>query len=183
MTLRAQTVEVKPYDPAWVDKFKKLGGDIRTALGDVALRIDHKGSTSVPGLAAKPVIDIQISVRSLEPEDAYRVPLQSIGYQMQPDNNDLGKRFFFRPTDHAANVHVRELGTYGEQVTLLFRDYLRTHPEAAAHYGAVKSELATRNWADVDEYAAAKSTVVWSLMHEAHLWSMNSGWRLGPSDA
>jgi GrpB-like predicted nucleotidyltransferase (UPF0157 family) len=151
VTLRAQKVEVKPYDAAWPEKFAKLGGAIREALGDVAVRIDHKGSTSVPGLAAKPVIDIQVSVRSLEPEDAYRVPLQSLGYQMQPDNDDLGKRFFFRPTDHAANVHVREAGTYGEQVTLLFRDYLRTHPEAGAPKGAGESERSTRKWTHVDQ--------------------------------
>ena len=183
MTLRAQRVEVLPYDPAWADAFAQIGADIRGALGDVAIRIDHKGSTAVPGLTAKPVIDIQVSVASIDPADAYRVPLQAIGYQLQPDNEDLGKRFFFRPIDHRASLHVREQGTYGEQVHLLFRDYLRTHPEAAAHYGAIKQDLSTRNWTDVDEYAEAKSNVVWSLLHEAHLWSMNTGWRLGPSDA
>jgi len=183
MTLRAQRVELVPYDPRWSERFTELGGAIRAALGDSALRIDHHGSTAVPGLAAKPVIDVQVSVAQLEPASAYQPQLEELGYSFSPDNDDRTKRFFFRRTDSVANVHVRVAGSFGEQTALLYRDYLRAHPEAASHYGAVKSGLAERSWADVDEYANAKSNVVWSLLHEAFLWSMDTGWSPGPSDA
>ncbi|MEO3875732.1 GrpB family protein [Nonomuraea sp. B12E4] len=84
-------VEIVDHDPAWQERFAALGTALRGALGDVALRIDHIGSTSVPGLAAKPVIDLQISVRSLEPTAAYQAPLEQLGLVYRANNPERTK--------------------------------------------------------------------------------------------
>ncbi len=94
MPAQPQPIVIVPYDDAWPERFRELAGAIRTALGDLALRIDHIGSTSIPGLAAKPIIDIQISVASFEPFDLLRAPLEAMGYVWRADNTDLTKRYF-----------------------------------------------------------------------------------------
>ena len=82
-------VEIAPYDPIWPARFGQLGGELRAALGTNALRIDHIGSTSIPGLTAKPIIDNQISVAAFEPLDAYRLPMEQLGYIFRADNTDF----------------------------------------------------------------------------------------------
>jgi GrpB-like predicted nucleotidyltransferase (UPF0157 family) len=93
-----QELQIVPYDPAWPSEFEAEAVRIRTALGCLAVRIDHHGSTSIPGLAAKPVIDIQVSVESLQPMSAYREPLCSIGYVHVPHTDDSFCPFFHRPS-------------------------------------------------------------------------------------
>lgn len=173
-----------PYDPDWRNRFKVMGTRIRKALGDVAVRVDHEGSTAVPGLLSKPVIDIQISVAALEPVDAYVPLLEPLGLSFDPDNLDRTKRFLtgdFRGVG-MANVHVREVGSFGEQFQLLFRDFLRAEPAAAARYADEKERLAANAWITVDEYAEAKGEVVWTLIREASRWAAHRGWEPGPSD-
>lgn len=89
-----EIVVIAPYNSEWPEMFYMLGSDLRRALGDTAMRIDHIGSTSVPGLAAKPIIDVQISVAGFEPVDAFRKPLESLGYVFRSTNSDLAKRYF-----------------------------------------------------------------------------------------
>src|SRR5262249_11057136 len=123
-------IRIVPYDPAWPERFRTLGAALREALGEVALRIDHIGSTSVPGLDAKPIVDIQISVASFEPLDSFRLPIEALGYVFRADNTDLAKRYFREPPGTPrTHIHVRRAGSWSEQFALLFRDYLRTHPE------------------------------------------------------
>jgi GrpB-like predicted nucleotidyltransferase (UPF0157 family) len=134
---------VAAHDPAWPVRFAELGRELRAGLGAVALRIDHIGSTSVPGLAAKPIIDIQVSVADFEPLAAYRLPLEQLGYVYRAGNPERTKRYFREPPGRPrTHVHVRRLGSFSEQWALLFRDYLRAHPEVAAEYDAVKRRLA-----------------------------------------
>src|SRR5262245_11402536 len=90
-------VEIAPYSEEWPAIFRALGSSLRQALGDVAIRIDHIGSTAVPGLAAKPIIDVQISVASFEPLDAYRLPLAQLGFVFRADNAERTKRYFREP--------------------------------------------------------------------------------------
>ncbi len=137
-------LDVIPYDPRWPEQYVEERTRLSQALGDVAQRIEHNGSTSVPGLAAKPVIDIQISVVDLQPMDAYRIPLQQLGYFHVPHEDDAFCPFFHRPQEwpHTYHVHVVEIGSEEEARTLAFRDYLRDHTEVAEEYANLKLALA-----------------------------------------
>lgn len=172
------------YDPEWPNRFRALAAQLRRALGEVALRIDHIGSTAVPGLAAKPILDIQISVSSLHPLDSFRPPLESLGYVWRADNPDLTKRYF-RESPGAArtHVHVRKAGSWSEQFALLFRDYVRAHAETAARYAELKRGLAEEYGGDRHGYTEAKSPFIWEAMAAASEWSQLVGWEPGPSDA
>jgi len=157
---------------------------LREALGGLALRIDHIGSTSVPGLAAKPIIDIQVSVEAFELCDPLREPMERIGYIWRADNSDLTKRYFREsPGSPRTHVHVRIRGSWSEQFALLFRDYLRVHPEVADQYAAVKQDLARRHRNDRHGYIESKEPFIWRTMRQASTWSQEVGWRAGPSDA
>jgi GrpB-like predicted nucleotidyltransferase (UPF0157 family) len=181
---RAHRVAIVSYDPTWPTQFENTARELREVLGDRALRIDHIGSTSVPGLAAKPVIDVQVSVATLAHADSWTADLMLAGFRWDEDNEDLTKRFFHGPEmGPSLHVHVRELGSLGEQLSLVFRDYLRSHRSAAQRYEAFKRDLSTRLWRDGDEYAEAKTDIVWPLLNEAFRWSAASGWRPRPSDA
>jgi len=132
-----------PYDPEWPRLFKEQAAAFRSALGAVALRIDHIGSTAVPGLAAKPIVDIQISVASFEPLDAFRLPLEGLGYRFRADNPERTKRYFREPPGaRRTHIHVRQHGSWNEQFALLFRDYLRAHSAVAGRYADLKRDLA-----------------------------------------
>ena len=177
-------VEIVAYDPAWTARFAELGRDLRAGLGEVALRIDHIGSTSVPGLAAKPIIDIQVSVADFEPLAAYRLPLEQLGYVYRAGNPERTKRYFREPPGRPrTHVHVRRLGSFSEQWALLFRDYLRAHPEVATEYDAVKRRLAVHYRDDRRGYAAAKEPFSWAVIRRADGWAQAQGWQPGPSDA
>lgn len=180
----ADPVIVVPYDPEWPNLFQAFAHDIRLALGEVALRIDHIGSTSVMGLAAKPVIDIQISVESLEPMSRYLGPLTDLGYVWIVDNPDVTKRYFREPPGQArTHVHVRKAGSLSEQLSLLFRDYLRVHPQTAQEYAQLKYKLARKFKNDREKYTESKSPFIWNTIRRASEWSQVAGWEPGSSDA
>lgn len=171
-------------DPQWTEEFRAIGTTLRRALGPLAARIDHVGSTSVPGLDAKPIIDIQISVAQLEPVLRYAPALEALGYSFRPENPDRSKRFFRRHEGpRGVHIHVRRSGSVDEQLTLLLRDYLRTHPTDADGYARVKWKLAEVHRNDRERYVDAKSPTVWALLRKADEWSQATGWEPGPSDA
>ena len=159
-------LEIAPYDPAWAAAFEVERDRLAQALGSLARRIDHNGSTSVPGLAAKPVIDIQISVDALQPLDAYGRPLSALGYTHVPDPDDAVCPFFHRPETwpHTHHVHVVSHGGAEERRTLAFRDYLRDHAAEMRDYAALKQRLAPQYAAAAKEareaYADAKSEFI-----------------------
>jgi GrpB-like predicted nucleotidyltransferase (UPF0157 family) len=171
-----QPIELAAYDPAWPTRFAELGRDLRAGLDAVALRIDHIGSTSVPGLAAKPIIDIQVSVADFEPLAAYRLPLEQLGYVYRADNPERTKRYFREPSGRRrTHVHVRRAGSFSEQWALLFRDYLRAHAEVAAEYAAVKQRLALRFRDDRPAYVDAKGPLLWEIIRKADEWAQAQG--------
>jgi len=177
-------IVVVPYDPEWPRHFADLGRRLRDALGRVALRIDHIGSTAVPGLDAKPIVDIQISVASFDPLDVYRTPLERAGYVLRAENPDLTKRYFReRPGQRRTHIHVRRAGGWSEQGSLLFRDYLRANPDDAAQYAELKHALASAHREDRAKYTDAKGPFIWDAMLRANRWSQVAGWEPGPSDA
>jgi GrpB-like predicted nucleotidyltransferase (UPF0157 family) len=132
----------------------------------MALRIDHHGSTAVPGLGAKPIIDIQVSVATLQPLSAYGPRLEAVGYTHVPHPDDSFCPFFHRPIQwpHSHHVHVVERGGREEQRTLAFRDYLRDHPNAAREYEALKRAVAAQvvgvDPESQERYAAAKADFI-----------------------
>src|SRR2546425_8625767 len=136
-------LEIVPYDPRWLREFETERDRIQAALGSLALRIEHNGSTSVPGLAAKPIIDIQISVAALQPIAGYGDQLHALGYTHVPDADDAFCPFFHRPSrwPHTHHVHVVQAGGAEERRTLAFRDYLREHADAAGEYERLKQGL------------------------------------------
>jgi len=188
-------IAIVEANPTWPARFAAEARRIRADLGDWAVRIDHIGSTAVAGLAAKDVLDIQVTAVDAaeldDPRHPGRVALESRGYRWQPNNPDRRKRFFRGPTrasgDDTAtagdvNLHVRRDGCVSQQQALLLRDYLRAEPSARRRYENVKRSLTQQDWPTVDDYAQAKGDVVWELLREADRWSW-SGWRPGPADA
>jgi len=158
--------EISPYDPKWPAAFAAEAERLGHAFGALALRIEHNGSTSVPGLAAKPVIDIQVSVASLQPIAPYETCLRSIGYVHVPHPDDAFCPFFHRPAQwpHTHHVHLVEIGGVEEQRTLAFRDYLREHDDAAREYERLKRSLTKNltpsNAATREAYGLAKTDFV-----------------------
>jgi GrpB-like predicted nucleotidyltransferase (UPF0157 family) len=180
----SEIVSVVPYDPEWSSLFQALGRQLRVGLQGLADRIDHIGSTSISGLAAKPIIDIQISVRTLEPIEPYKTVLESCGFRWRADNSDLTKRYFREhPGERRTHIHVRQSGSWGEQFALLFRDYMRSHPEDAAAYAELKVRLAKQYRMDRKAYLDAKAPFVWQVMQRATDWSQTAGWQPGLPDA
>ena len=179
-----RTIEIVSYDPTWPRLFRKLGATLRGALGDVAVRIDHIGSTSVPGMAAKPIIDVQISVRSFQPLEAFKQPLERLGYVYRADNTERTKRYFREPPgSRRTHIHVRRAGSFSEQWALLFRDYLRTQPEVGADYIALKRRLAAQFPHNGAAYTDAKGPFLWEVIRRADGWAQAQGWMPGPTDA
>jgi GrpB-like predicted nucleotidyltransferase (UPF0157 family) len=177
-------IEISQYQAGWARRFADLGRSLRATLGDVAIRIDHIGSTAVPGLAAKPIVDIQISVADLEPLEAFRGPLEGLGYVFRADNGERTKRYFREaPGTPRTHIHVRRSGSWAEQFALLFRDYLRSHPDNATLYEDLKRKLADQYRDDRRAYTEAKASFVWELMQRADQWSQEVEWVPGPSDA
>ena len=177
-------VVIVPYDVHWPERFVRVAKDLRTALGEVALRIDHIGSTSILGLAAKPVIDIQISVADFEPLDTFRLPLEQLGYVFHPENPELTKRYFREPPgQNRTHIQVRRAGSFDQQLVLLFRDFLRLHSEVAAQYATLKTELAQRYLTDRRAYSDGKHSFIWQVIAQADIWAQRIGWQPGPSDA
>jgi GrpB-like predicted nucleotidyltransferase (UPF0157 family) len=162
----ADTIEIAAYDPGWPAAFEAEAARVHAAMGPLALRIDHHGSTAIPGLGAKPIIDIQISVATLQPLSAYGAKLEAIGYVHVPHPDDAFCPYFHRPMQwpHSHHVHVVERGGREERRTLAFRDYLRDHPEVAREYEGLKRTVATRIGAadpgSLERYAAAKTDFI-----------------------
>ena len=159
---------IVPYNPAWPSRFEAEAARIREALGDVAVRIEHVGSTAVPGLAAKDTIDIQISVPTMD-RTLFEGPLEALGYASVWDKATDEHHFFGRPYEtrpRLFNVHVCPVGSEWERRHLAFRDHLRMDPDAARRYEAFKKEIAP-TFSDTLEYAYAKEDFIREMEREA----------------
>jgi putative glutamine amidotransferase len=164
---RTREYRLSDYDPEWPARFEREVIELRAALGDLAVRIEHVGSTSVPGLAAKPVIDIQISVPSLTPRAPIVEPLRSLGYEHSIDPIEPQHEFFAKGyhdgRSHKVHIHVCETGSTWERRHLAFRDELRRDPVAAAEYVALKRKLAEQHPRDIFSYVDGKSAFIRSV--------------------
>jgi GrpB-like predicted nucleotidyltransferase (UPF0157 family) len=177
------------YRPEWPDEFAAIAAHLRDAHGDHALRIDHIGSTSVPGLAAKDVIDAQVTVRDFTPE--LEAAFERAGYvrnvhtqdHLPPTatgpERDWEKRLFNpAPGARRANIHVRRAGSPNGRYALLFRDYLRAHPLASGAYARAKRALAQYGPTDWDLYYDVKDPICDIIMAGAEDWAATTPWRI-----
>lgn len=164
-------IVVVPYDSSWPGSFSEWRAKLGRALEPTEVRIEHVGSTAVPGLAAKPVIDIMVAVPDVAAEADYVSRVESCGVMMR--SRDEGHSYFRPPPPEprVVQVHVVDLGSDWQRRHLLFRDYLRAHPDAAAAYGGLKTELASVYRDDRLAYNAAKTGFILNHMAIAEEWS------------
>jgi GrpB-like predicted nucleotidyltransferase (UPF0157 family) len=167
-------IEIVPYDCRWPARFDAEAARIREALGSLALRVEHVGSTSVPCLAAKPVIDIQVSVASLATLDLYETPLAQLGYgHVAVGAFDLVYPYFRKPAAWPSthHLHLCVVGSGQELRHLAFRDHLRAHPAVAAEYVALKRSLAAihdgATFESRERYSLAKTPFVNAVLEQA----------------
>jgi GrpB-like predicted nucleotidyltransferase (UPF0157 family) len=166
-TIHDDTIHLADYDEAWAESFSRLASRIRDALGDRELTIEHVGSTSVPGLAAKPVVDIVLTVADTRDEAAYVPAMEDAGFTLLIREPDWFEHRLFRAGEVPANVHVFSAGCTEVDRMVAFRDHLRRDEADRALYESVKRELAMRRWRYVQHYANAKSEVVADIMSRA----------------
>jgi GrpB-like predicted nucleotidyltransferase (UPF0157 family) len=159
-----QEVVIADYDPIWPHWYESAAYRIREALGDKVLQLDHVGSTSVRGLPAKPLIDINLVVADTTDEDAYVPPLGAIGYELRTREPDWFEHRMLRGYDPPVNLHVFNPDCEEVERMLRFRDWLRTHPEDKDLYLRTKRELAAKRWKYVQNYADAKSEVIREIL-------------------
>lgn len=181
-------IRIVDHNPAWEAEFEEIASELRVTTGNRAERIDHIGSTAVPNLAAKDVIDIQISVSDLAKSEVVEL-LKAIGYvnvEGAADNlvgfpsasEELAKRFMLQPEgQRRTHVHIREVGRLSQRYPLLFRDYLRSNSVVRDAYQMIKSELAQRFIDDSESYYAIKDPYMDTVYEAAKSWAEHTNWQ------
>ena len=182
-------IVIKDYDPEWIQQFETIRSSLLDVLGPRALRIDHIGSTAVPGLGAKDVIDVQVTVKEITPKIIQK--LVNAGYDHigrithdhvpagENDEPDLWVKLLFNQPqgERRANIHVRVNGNPNQRYPLLFRDYLRAHPNSTKSIEIIKREIAKRHAEDLEAYYDIKDPV-YDLIWDAALdWAKYTNWK------
>jgi GrpB-like predicted nucleotidyltransferase (UPF0157 family) len=160
-------IEIAEYDSDWPRLYAREEARIRSALGDLVIRIEHAGSTSVPGLPAKPLVDIVLEVRSSADEPAYVPDLEAAGYVLRIREPDWFEHRLFKGPDTNVNVHTFSAGCEEFDRMVLLRDWLRGNAADRELYASAKRELAAQDWKHVQQYADAKSEVVQEILARA----------------
>ncbi len=189
ITRKSRPVVISPYDERWAEEFVEIAGRIRESVGAAAVRVDHVGSTAVPGLAAKDVIDVQVSVADLERAGSVTGPLRAAGFRrgvefvydefraMAADDPRLRKIYMREPEGwRRVHIHVREVGRFNQRYALLFRDYLRASDAVRAEYELVKRRAAQLFPDSIDGYLFLKDPVFHIIYEAACLWADAVGW-------
>ena len=160
-------IVVVDHDDEWPERYRLVRERIRAALGAAALGVEHIGSTSVPGLAAKPIVDVLVTVQDVEDEAAYVPPMEGAGFVLrvrEPEHR------MFRTPARDVHVHLYEPDHEAVSAYLDLRDWLRVDADDRALYERTKRRLATRTWTDMNEYADAKTDVVLTVLGRARAW-------------
>ena len=188
-------IEIVAYDENWPKEFRRVGEKVRVAMGAMAVRLDHIGSTAVPGLAAKDVIDMQVTVAVLD-AGALVPMLAPLGYTLlegisgdhvppgRDDPPEEWRKYTFRGPagQRRTNLHVRQAGRANQRYPLLFRDYLRAEPRAAGAYGQIKVALARLHPDDAKAYYDVRDPVCDIIVAAAELWASATQYSPGTSD-
>lgn len=161
-------IEVVSYDPKWIDLFELESVAIRDVVGQVAVNIHHIGSTSVTGLAAKPIIDILLEVTDLHSLDLLSPDLISLGYESKGEFGIAGRRFFQKGSNNRTHhIHAFKVGDSHVAQHIVFRDYLIAHPDIATEYGKLKKKVALGCNNDPDSYCSGKNDFIKCHLHQS----------------
>lgn len=177
----ADPIEVVAYRDEWAASFTAWRKRLHRTLGEAAVRIEHVGSTAVQGLPAKPIIDVQVSVRDVEHEASYVPAIENLGVPLR--FREPGHRYF-RPSGEqprTVQIHVCTAGGEWERDHLLFRDYLRADSDARAAYAQLKRKLSERYRDDRLAYNEGKTGFILDMLNDAHAWAERTGWKLRPA--
>jgi len=192
ITRKSRPVVVTSYQPHWMDEFTQIARHIRDLVGHAAIRIDHIGSTAVPELGAKDVIDLQVTVSDLEEAGGLTSPLRAAGFRQgttfqydvfhkKPETDpELRKLYMREPeSERRAHIHIRELGRFNQRFALLFRDYLRSSEDVRAEYELLKRRAAQLFPENIDGYLFLKDPVEHIIYEAASLWAEKVAWSPG----
>lgn len=160
-------IVVVDYDPGWPERFRREAARVRAALGEVAQAIEHIGSTSVPGLAAKPIVDVLLVVEDSSDEPSYVPALEAEGYVLRVRERDFHEHRMFRTMAKDVHVHVYSPDSPEIERYLLLRNRLRNHDEERELYARTKRELANKSWPSMQHYSEAKTGVIESIIARA----------------
>ncbi len=163
----SRQITLVDYDPAWPAQFEREAARIRRALGEAALMVEHIGSTAIPGLIAKPILDILLVVANSADEDSYVPALEGAGYILHLREPEWHEHRLFKGRKVALNMHVFSQGSPEIERVLLFRDWLRRSQADRELYAQTKRQLASQRWNKTQEYADAKSEVVEAILARA----------------
>ncbi len=169
----SRRIEVVPYNPQWPALFEAEAAAIEQALGPELTAIYHIGSTAIPGIQAKPIIDLLGEVVALERVEAFNPALEGLAYIPRGEAGIAGRRFFLKPgmTERTHHLHLFEAGHPEVSKHLVFRDYMAAHPAEARAYGRLKAELARRFPTDIKGYMAGKEGFIKERLARAKAWA------------
>jgi len=165
--IEKRKIVVVDYDPRWPERFQEQAAILSQALGSKALAIEHMGSTSVPGLAAKPIIDVDLIVEDSSNEAAYLPQLLAAGYVLRVREPNWHEHRMIRTPELDVHIHIFSPGCVEVARHLAFRNHLRTHAEDRLLYEALKRNLAKEDWPDMNAYAQAKSELIEEIIARA----------------
>jgi GrpB-like predicted nucleotidyltransferase (UPF0157 family) len=168
LTPRSEAIHLVDYDPTWPGRFAEEAEKLRAVLGQRAMRIEHVGSTAVPGLSAKPILDILLLVADSGDESQYADSLQAAGYQLRVREPDWHEHRMFKGCEGSVNLHVFSFGCPEPERMLAFRDWLRSSASDRELYARTKHALAQEQWKYTQNYADAKTAVIAEIMARAH---------------
>jgi GrpB-like predicted nucleotidyltransferase (UPF0157 family) len=164
-------VEVLPHNEKWKQDFRKESHQIKAILQDEIHEIHHIGSTAIPHIHAKPVIDILVEVHDISKVDFYNAEMESLGYLVLGENGIKGRRYFSKGGDNRTHhVHMFEKGNPEITRHLAFRDYMITHPDEAQKYSELKQKLAEQFPTDIESYIAGKDAFIKEIDKKASIW-------------
>lgn len=164
-------VEVTPYQEQWTRLFASEAEELKKIFGLQLVQIHHIGSTSIPGMAAKPVIDIMIEVSDINEVDRYNLEMESLGYEPKGENGIPERRYFQKGgNERSHHVHIYQTGNEQIDRHLQFRDYMIAHPEDAKQYSELKTSLAKQFPESIDDYIEGKDAFVKEMDRKASEW-------------
>ena len=169
-------VKVVPHDPIWSKLFGAEADEIAAVLGQEVIAIHHIGSTAIPNISAKPIIDILVEVHDIENIDDFNEEMIKLGYQPKGEFGIPGRRFFIKGNDSTRthHVHIFQTGDPKVERHLSFRDYMIAHPEEAQAYSRLKEELAQKSPEDIESYIEGKDGFIKEMNRKAQAWRESS---------